>query len=77
MREENNNNNKCIRIYTTDNRIEFINNKFKEYLNNYGIIHQLSPAYIPQSNGLIERINRTILNKVRSLLFNANLLKEV
>jgi hypothetical protein len=38
-REENNKNNKRIRIYATDNRTEFINNKFKDYLINHGIIH--------------------------------------
>ena len=38
-KEENNPNNKRIRIYATDNRTEFINNKFKAYLINYGISH--------------------------------------
>jgi hypothetical protein len=38
-REENNKNNKRIRIYATNNKTEFINNKFKEYLINYSIIH--------------------------------------
>ena len=74
-REENNKDNKRIRIYATDNGTEFINNKFKLYLLKHGIIHQLSPIYTPESNGLVERINRTILNKVRCLLFNANLPK--
>ena len=72
-KEENNPNNKRIRVYATDNGTEFINNKFKTYLINHGISHQLSPTYTPESNGLAERINRTILNKVRALLFNANL----
>ena len=36
-REENNPNNKRIRLYITDNKTEFINNKFKTYLINYGI----------------------------------------
>ena len=38
-KEENNTNNKRIRIYTTNNRTEFINNKFKTYLLNHEIIH--------------------------------------
>jgi hypothetical protein len=76
-REENNKDNKRIRIYATDNGTEFINNKFKSYLINHGITHQLSLVYTLESNGLAERINRTILNKVRCLLFNSNLPKEL
>jgi hypothetical protein len=38
-REENNKDNKRIRIYATNNGTEFINNKFKSYLINYGINH--------------------------------------
>src|SRR6185312_8031625 len=56
----------------SDNGTEFTNNKFKRLLINSGIIHQLSPAYTHEPNGFIERINRTILNKARSLLFNSN-----
>ena len=33
----------------------------------------MAPAYIKELNGAIERINRTILNKVRCLLNTANL----
>jgi len=38
-REENNKDNKRIRIYATNNSTEFINNKFKSYLINYRIIY--------------------------------------
>jgi len=38
-KEENNPNNKRIRIYATNNRTEFINNKFKAYLINHRISH--------------------------------------
>ena len=73
-REENNKDNKRIRIYSTDNGTKFINKRFKALFNNSGIIHhQLSPAYTPEPNGFIERINRTIINKARSLLYNSNL----
>jgi hypothetical protein len=37
--EENNKDNKRIRIYATNNSTEFINNKFKSYLINHGIIY--------------------------------------
>jgi hypothetical protein len=38
-REENNKDNKRIKIYATNNSTEFINNKFKSYLINHRIIH--------------------------------------
>ena len=41
----------------------------------YSIIQQYSAAYTYEQNGLIERINRTILEKVRCLLFTAKLPK--
>jgi hypothetical protein len=41
----------------------------------YGIIQQYSAAYTYEQNGLIERINKTILEKVRCLLFTIKLLK--
>jgi len=39
QKEENNKDNKRIRIYATDNRTEFINNKFKLYLVKHSITH--------------------------------------
>lgn len=36
--------------------------KFKQFLDKYGIEHLLSPPYTPQSNGLIERSNATIIS---------------
>ena len=74
-REELNSNNKRIKVLATDNGGEYINNKFKEYLINHGITQQTSAAYTPEQNGLAERINRTILNKVRALIYHANLPK--
>ena len=72
QRAENNKDNHKIRIYATDNGREFVNNKFKKILLESGIKHQLSPAYTHEPNGLAERINRTIMDKVRSLIFNSN-----
>ena len=73
QKAENNKGNYKIRVYATDNGTEFINKRFKNCLDNNGIIHQNSAPYTPEQNGLAERINQTLLNKARSLLYNANL----
>jgi len=43
-----------------------------KYLRKEGIIIQLSPLYIPKSNKLPKRINRTIITKVRAMLIKSN-----
>ncbi len=45
-----------------------MSNNFKKYLSDHGIQHQLTLAYTPQQNGVAERMNRTLMNLVRSML---------
>jgi len=49
-----------IKAVRSDNGSEFINKKFKDYLEKNGIKQILSEASKPQSNGMIERANATI-----------------
>ncbi|KAI0992610.1 hypothetical protein K3495_g15575, partial [Podosphaera aphanis] len=74
---ENNENNKRIRILATNNGTEYTNKRFKSLLDKKGITHQLSPVYTKEPNGLTERINRTIVNKIRCLLNQSNLPKSL
>nr|AAV88069.1 hypothetical retrotransposon [Ipomoea batatas] len=60
---------KCIR---TDNGGEYCG-PFDEYCRRYGIRHQKTPPKIPQLNGLAERMNRTIMERVRCMLDDAKL----
>ncbi|GAA0155218.1 transmembrane signal receptor [Lithospermum erythrorhizon] len=60
---------KCIR---TDNGGEYIG-MFDQYCRKYGIRHEQSVPKTPQHNGLAERMNRTIMEKVRCLLSHSNL----
>jgi len=61
---------KCIR---TDNGREFINNEFREFTNREGIEHQKTVPYNPESNGKVERGNRVILERARTLLHESRL----
>lgn len=65
--------NTTIKELFTDNGTEYINSYFEAYLNKYGILHSRTPVYTKEPNGLAERINRTLLNKVRSILFYSEL----
>ena len=60
---------KCIR---TDNGGEYTGS-FDEYCKALGIRHQRTPPKTPQLNGLAERMNRTLMERVRCLLSHAKL----
>ena len=48
---------------------------FDEHVTRDGIHHQLTTAYIPQQNGVAERLNRTLVELARSMLNHKNLTK--
>ena len=47
---------------------EYIPNRLKTYLSSIGIIHDNSPAYSHESNGIAERFNQTITTMARTML---------
>lgn len=65
-----------IKILRTDNGLEFCSKEFEQYLTNAGIIHQKTNVYSPQQNGLSERMNRSLVEKARCLIFDAGLHKK-
>ena len=67
---------KQIKKLRTDNGGEYLSNQFNTYLQYHGIQHQLTIAYTPQQNGKAERMNRTIMDLVRSCLHSKNLDKK-
>lgn len=52
---------------------EYENSKFQNFFNENGIKHQTSASYTPQQNGVAERVNGIILDKVRCMLVDARL----
>ena len=62
-----------IKAIRSDNGSEFINKKFKEYLEKNGIKQILGEAGKPQSNGMIERANGSIKELLqKSIEMNEN-----
>ncbi|GKE91779.1 retrotransposon protein, putative, ty1-copia subclass, partial [Tanacetum coccineum] len=55
-------------VGTADRGGEYISQEFKDYLKACGIVQQLTPPYTPQHNVVSERMNRTLLDMVRSMM---------
>ena len=60
-----------IKRFFTDNGLEFCSDFFSDYCRKMGIARHKSVARTPQQNGLAERFNRTILERVRCMLSSA------
>lgn len=62
-----------LRKYRTDNALEFCNQKFDNFCKSEGVVRHRTCTYTPQQNGVAERLNRTIMNKVRGMLSESGL----
>lgn len=65
--------NKKVKCLRTDNGLEFCNSEFDSFCKKHGIERHRTCAYTPQQNGVAERMNRTIMEKVRCLLYESGL----
>lgn len=54
-----------MQIIQTDNGKNFISDEFNEILQKYNIKHITATSYHPQSQGLIERSNKTLSKRLR------------
>ena len=61
---------KCLR---TDNGLEFYNSRFDKVCRDTGVKRHKTCPYTPQQNGVSERMNRTIMDKIRSMLHETGL----
>jgi hypothetical protein len=55
---------------------EYFLNLFTLFCEEHGIIHERTPPYSPQSNGVAERKNRTLIDLVNAMLDTSKLSKE-
>ncbi|XP_071713646.1 uncharacterized protein [Rutidosis leptorrhynchoides] len=62
-----------IKVFRSDNGTKFVNQKFLNFTNSKGIVHQTTCAYTPQQNGIVERKHRHLLNVARALMFQGGL----
>nr|GEW47634.1 retrotransposon protein, putative, Ty1-copia subclass [Tanacetum cinerariifolium] len=60
-----------VKKLRTDNGLEFYNREFKQLCIESGITRHLTVTGMPQQNGLAERMNRTLKDKVRCLLIQS------
>lgn len=59
----------------SDNGKEYVNKSFSDFCKLHGIQHQKTAPYSPQQNGMAERMNRTLMDKVRCMLIDSGLSK--
>eukprot|EP01018_Ginkgo_biloba_P015504 Gb_33414 [translate_table: standard] len=62
-----------LKVLRTNRGGEFTSREFSDYCNNHGIKRQLTAAYTPQQNGVVERKNHTIMEMARNMLKSKNL----
>ena len=58
----------CFQVQINDQRREFVNEVSTELCRLTGVEQRITSTYHPQSNGLVERQNRTIKNSLVKVL---------
>ena len=66
-----------LKALRSDNGGEFTSVEFENYLQKEGIKHQLMVPKCPEQNGIAERLNRTLIEMVRTMLANFKLPKRL
>jgi transposase InsO family protein len=66
---------KKIKRVRSDQGGEYFSNEFNLFYAEHGIIHERTPPYSPQSNGVAERKNHALTDMVNSMLDTARLSK--
>ncbi|CAI7795949.1 unnamed protein product, partial [Closterium sp. NIES-53] len=67
---------KRIKAICTDGGGEFVNAELEKWMKSKGIKHDVTTPYTPQQNGAAERLNRTLVEAVLSLLQHSKIGRE-
>ena len=70
-------NNEKVCYIRADNGTEFTKGKFLEVVKRENIEYNAASPHTPELNGTAERFKKTILNKIRSLMFDSGLPKSM
>ncbi|GJY22234.1 putative ribonuclease H-like domain-containing protein, partial [Tanacetum coccineum] len=62
-----------VKVIRCDNRTEFKNREMNQFCEMKGILRQFSVARTPQQNGVTERMNKTLIKAVRTMLVDSKL----
>ncbi|KAI0993196.1 hypothetical protein K3495_g14988, partial [Podosphaera aphanis] len=65
--------NEKIQRWRTDNGGEFVNQTMSTFFRKKGIVHEKTPPYEHERNGIAERFNQTVTTMARALLTNLGL----
>ncbi len=57
----------------TDNGGEYVSHDFTKFCTSKGIFHQFTNPYTPEQNKTSERLNRTLVEKAKSMIFHAKM----
>lgn len=64
---------RTIRKFRTDGGLEYCCSEFESFLRKHGIVHQKTAPHTTQQNGVAERFNRTIGEKMQCMMSDAGL----
>lgn len=62
-----------VRAVRSDNGTEYMNEELQKFCRERGIHHERTVRYSPEQNGAAERLNRTLMERTRSMLSEADL----
>lgn len=64
---------KKVKRLRMDNGLEFVCDEFNDLCRDEGIVRHRTVRKTPQQNGVAERMNKTLLERARCMLFDAGL----
>ena len=64
---------KRIKTLWSDNGWEYTSKEFESFCKDVGIKRELTTPYNPQQNGVAERKNRTIMEAVKTMIYDQDL----